>query len=262
MAAAAEIVSTRELTTIDVVVVGAGITITMNRPHRRNAMNFRMIRETYDLLYDIANCDDCQLVVLTGADDFFSPGGDIKAILNGETDAEMAEGFDLTTFRVPVLLHEMPQVTLAAVNGPCAGSGLGWALGCDLRYATASATFTTAFLERAFAGDMSIPWSLPRVVGPTVARELSFLPSKISASRAKDIGLINDCFADDTYAAQVRTVVDRLLGYDRTAMRNLKSHYVQAERMQFSDYNDYESRLASTSVDPAEFSKFRGTAPA
>ena len=66
------------------------------------------------------------------------------------------------------MLHEMPQVTVAAINGACAGAGLGWACGCDLRYAARSAKLNTAFLDVAVAGDMGLPWSLPRLVGAGV----------------------------------------------------------------------------------------------
>ena len=68
-------------------------------------------------------------------------------------------------FDVPVMLHEMPQVTVAAINGACAGAGLGWACGCDLRYAARSAKLNTAFLDVAVAGDMGLPWTLHGTVG-------------------------------------------------------------------------------------------------
>ena len=81
-----------------------------------------------------------------------------------------------------MLLHEMPQVTIAAINGACAGAGLGWACACDLRYAVADAKFNTAFLDVAVAGDMGLPWTLPRIVGAGRARELSLLPRKLDAA--------------------------------------------------------------------------------
>ena len=57
-------------------------------------------------------------------------------------------------------LHEMPQVTLAAINGSCAGAGFGWAAACDLRVAVEHAKFATAFLDIGVAGDMGLPWTL------------------------------------------------------------------------------------------------------
>ena len=102
-------------------------------------------------------------------------------------------------FEVTTLLHEIPAVTVAAINGACAGAGMGWALACDLRVMAASAKLNTAFLDVAVAGDMAIPWSLPRIVGAARARDLSFFPRRIEADEAERIGLVARVFADDTF---------------------------------------------------------------
>ena len=78
----------------------------------------------------------------------------------------------------------MPQLTVAAINGACAGAGLGWACVCDLRYAARSAKLNTAFLDVAVAGDMGLPWTLPRLVGASLARDLSFFPRRVTADEA------------------------------------------------------------------------------
>ena len=246
----------REFSTISLEVAGGLATLTMNRPDRKNAMNYTMIRETREALTAVAADRDIAVLVLTGSGDWFCPGGDIRAVVSGEIAREKEEGVDLDGFQVPVILHEMPQVTVAAINGPCAGAGLGWALGCDLRFATASAKFATAFLERGIAGDMSLPWSLPRVVGGAEARQLSFLPSKIDARRALEISLVTEVFDDETFVEQVDDLVQRLVRFNPEGLRSLKRHYVAAERMSFADYAELESRIVSTSVDPAAFATF------
>jgi 2-(1,2-epoxy-1,2-dihydrophenyl)acetyl-CoA isomerase len=57
------------------------------------------------------------------------------------------------------LLHTMPKVTIAAVNGPCAGAGMAWACACDLRIAGTSAVFKTAFLSAGLSGDFGGTWT-------------------------------------------------------------------------------------------------------
>ena len=94
------------------------------------------------------------------------------------------ETVDVRLLRIPVLLHEMPQVTVAAINGACAGAGLGWACGCDLRLAAAGARFNTAFLDVGVAGDMGVPWSLSRIVGGARARELFFFDRQVRCRKA------------------------------------------------------------------------------
>ena len=135
-------------------------TVTLDRPEGRNAMTAHLVRQAYEVLTELGGRDDGRIVELTGSGDrFFCPGAD----LGGRDDN--ASRVEVRHLRVPVLLHEMPQLTIAAINGSCAGAGLGWACGCDLRIATASARFNTAFLDVGVAGDMGLPWSLSAIVG-------------------------------------------------------------------------------------------------
>ncbi|MFM2079314.1 MAG: hypothetical protein RJA49_3204, partial [Actinomycetota bacterium] len=132
---------------------------------------------------------------------------------------------------------------------------LGWALACDLRLMTARARLNTAFLDVAVAGDMAIPWSLPRLVGAGRARDLSLLPRRIEADEALAIGLVSRVFPDDSFRDDVETVLATLLEKSPTALLGLKQHYVMAERMSFHDFVDYEAerhlRIAA-SADTAE----------
>jgi 2-(1,2-epoxy-1,2-dihydrophenyl)acetyl-CoA isomerase len=130
----------------------------------------------------------------------------------------------------------MPQVTIAAINGACAGAGLGWACACDLRYAVADAKLNTAFLDVAVAGDMGLPWSLPRLVGAGRARELSLLPRKLTGAEAAEIGLVNDVFGDvDQLRAGVAERAQRLAEAAPLARRAMKAHYVAAATMTFAE---------------------------
>jgi 2-(1,2-epoxy-1,2-dihydrophenyl)acetyl-CoA isomerase len=140
-----------------------------------------------------------------------------------------------------VLLHEMPQVTVAAINGACAGAGLGWACACDLRYATRSAKLNTAFLDVAVAGDMGLPWTLPRLVGAGRARELSLLPRKVTADEAAAMGLVNAAFDDDTFRGEVQAIVEQLAAKAPLARRGMKAHYVDAESMRFGEFIGMET---------------------
>jgi 2-(1,2-epoxy-1,2-dihydrophenyl)acetyl-CoA isomerase len=136
----------------------------------------------------------------------------------------------------------MPQVTVAAINGACAGAGLGWACGCDLRYAARSAKLNTAFLDVAVAGDMGLPWTLPRIVGAGKARELSLLPRKLSADEAAAIGLVNATFDDHTFREDVAAVVAELAGKAPIARRGMKQHYVAAESTGFGEFIALETK--------------------
>jgi len=142
---------------------------------------------------------------------------------------------------VPVQLHNLPAVTIAAVNGACAGAGLGWALACDLRIAARSAKFNTAFLDVGVAGDMGGPWSLGHLVGRAKARELYFLPEKFDAVEALRIGMVNRVADDDRFQDEVELVVDRLRSAAPIALRTMKANFLDAERMDLAAFVGVET---------------------
>ena len=211
--------------------------LTMNRPDRLNGMTNRMLVETRVALAAAAEDRDLRVLVLTGAGKGFCPGADIGRVASAAPD----DPITVDDFRVPVLLHNMPAVTIAAVNGACAGAGLGWALACDFRFAAESTRFNVAFLDVGVAGDMGGPWSLSRIVGPARARELYFFPGKFDAAEALRTGVVTRVFPDDRFRAEVDAIVNRLAESAPLALRNLKANFVDAERMDFAGYVALES---------------------
>lgn len=218
--------------------------VTLNRPERLNGMTNRMVVETHDAVVRAAGDPDVRVLVLTGAGRGFCPGADLGHYTSSEASDASEGGASLTLehFQVPLVLHQMPAVTIAAVNGACAGAGLGWACGCDLRFAARSANFSTAFLRVAVAGDMALPWSLPRLVGAAKARELSFLCEKFGAEEAAQIGLVARVFDDASFRTEVDAIVDRLARSSPTALRTLKAHYVLAEQKGLAEFLDQETQ--------------------
>jgi len=225
--------------------------LTLNRPDRLNGMTNQMIRETYDALVLAAGDSSIRLFVLTGEGKGFCPGADLAHFSSGGAD----ERLEPRHFKVTTLLHEIPAVTLAAINGACAGAGLGWALACDLRVIAMSAKLNTAFLDVAVAGDMGLPWTLPRLVGAAKARELSFLPGKFDAEEAHRLGLVARVFPDESFREETETVITRLMDASPTALKTMKANYVAAERTTFSDFIDLEAERhlkVAASADTAE----------
>ena len=226
--------STVRFETIRYEKTGAIATLTLNRPERMNGMTNRMLRETTDVLAAAAEDPEVRVLILTGAGRAFCPGADLNVVVSGETPPE--EGLRTEHFRAPVILHQMPAVTIAAVNGACAGAGLGWACACDFRYAAASARFNVAFLDVGVAGDMGGPWTLARIVGAARARELYFMPEKFGAEEALRIGLVSRVFPDERLHAEVGAIAERLAAAAPIALRTLKANFVDAERMNFAGY--------------------------
>jgi 2-(1,2-epoxy-1,2-dihydrophenyl)acetyl-CoA isomerase len=213
-------------------VTGPIARLTMYRPERRNAMTNRMVHETRVALGAAAEDRSIRVLVLTGAGSSFCPGADINGIADGASDVALAAA----DFEVPALLHEMSAVTIAAINGACAGAGMMWALACDLRIASKTAKLNTAFLDVGVAGDMGGPWTLARLVGPSKARELFFLPTKLTGEDAERLGIVSSAVDDDDLGAAVDAITARLTAAAPIALRTLKQNFVASERMGLRDY--------------------------
>src|SRR5436305_13921972 len=122
------------------------LTITMNRPERRNALNPDMTRGLVEAAHRAAEDHEVRAVLLKGAGGTFCVGGDVKSMAEGRAplpfEAKMANlrrGMEVSR-----ILHQMPKPVVAQVDGAAAGAALPVALACDLRMASASAQMTTA----------------------------------------------------------------------------------------------------------------------
>jgi 2-(1,2-epoxy-1,2-dihydrophenyl)acetyl-CoA isomerase len=216
-------------------------TITLNRPDSLNGIVNQMMRELYECLQVVAADPAIRVLLFTGAGKGFCPGVDLKASTSGiKQEPNRKEYFHITT-----LLHEMPKVTVAGINGACAGAGFGWACACDLRYATARASFNSAFLGVAISGDMGGPWLLPRIVGAGKARELYFMSQKFKADEAERIGLVNKVFADDVFRDEVRAIAQKLSKSAPLAISEMKKNFVNAEGMPLREYIELETERHS-----------------
>ena len=216
-------------------------TITLNRPDSLNGIVNQMMRELYECLQVVAADPAIRVLLFTGAGKGFCPGVDLKASTSGiKQEPNRKEYFHITT-----LLHEMPKVTIAGINGACAGAGVGWACACDLRYATARASFNSAFLGVAISGDMGGPWLLPRIVGAGKARELYFMSQKFKADEAERIGLVNKVFADDVFRDEVRAIAQKLSKSAPLAISEMKKNFVNAEGMPLREYIELETERHS-----------------
>lgn len=206
--------------------------LTLNRPERLNGITNQMMRDLYDVLGKLPAMNDARVVVLTGAGKGFCPGADLGHYTSGEAEEPLSQEH----FQLTAMLHELPQVTVAAINGACAGAGLGWAAACDIRYATRSANFNSAFLGVGISGDMAGPWLLPRIIGAARAREVMLMPGKFSAGEAERIGLVSKVFDDGSFRGDVEEIVQRLAASAPLALRAMKQNFIAGENLSLREY--------------------------
>jgi 2-(1,2-epoxy-1,2-dihydrophenyl)acetyl-CoA isomerase len=170
---------------------GAVVTITLNRPEKKNAIKGVMWDDLLATFREIAQGDD-RVVVLTGAGGAFCSGADLSG---GGADTGSRPQHPLAAMRhvgdVALALHRLPQPTIAKVGGVAAGAGANMAFSCDLIVAADDARFTEIFARRGLTIDFGGSWVLPRLVGLHKAKELAFFADIISAKEAEALGVVN-----------------------------------------------------------------------
>jgi len=180
------------------------VTVTMNRPAKKNAATVTMWNELRETFGEIARRADDRVVVITGAGGEFCAGADLWA-------GDRAEGpvHGLASMRnvgdCALALHRLPQPTIAKVRGVAVGAGCNVAFGCDLVVASNTARFSEIFSKRGLSLDFGGSWHLARRVGLHVAKEIAFFAEILGAEEAKQYGLVNrvvddadlDAFVDD-----------------------------------------------------------------
>lgn len=186
------------------------VTVTMNRPERKNAANGVMWDELLAEFRTVANSSSDRVLVLTGAGGDFCSGADVGGM--GDRSADAAEGerkHQLAAMRgitdVAMALHRIPQPTIAKVRGVAVGAGLNMALLCDMIVGDETSRYSEIFARRGLSIDFGGSFALPRRVGMHKAKELALLADIIDAKEAEAIGLVNrivpssdlDAFVDD-----------------------------------------------------------------
>ncbi|MFJ8812130.1 enoyl-CoA hydratase/isomerase family protein [Amycolatopsis thermoflava] len=164
---------------------GAVLTVTLNRPHRKNAIDQPMWDGLYDAFHDAERDDDVRVVVVTGAGGDFCAGADLPA---DRTDHPLTRMHRVND--VALALNGISKPTIAKVDGVAVGAGWNLALGCDLVVATERARFSQIFARRGLSLDFGGSWLLPRLVGLQQAKRLALRAEMIDAAEAHDLGLV------------------------------------------------------------------------
>lgn len=197
------------------------VTVTLDRPKVKNAMNSALWEELLDVLATVAVEPADRALVITGAGGDFCSGADLSG--GGPFAGEGHMAFTMQWInQVPLALHRMPKPTIAKVRGVAAGAGANLALGCDLIVAGESARFTEIFAKRGLSVDFGGSWVLPRLVGLHRAKELAFFGDTVTAAEADRLGLVNRVLPDDELDAFVTDWAERLAAGASVALAQTK----------------------------------------
>lgn len=241
-------------------------TITLNRPHRRNAISGRMLQLLTELFSRADDSGDVRVVLLTGAGKGFCSGLDIKDAMAGTGIGGSGGGgggapasFSQTRNLPTVVLQEMDTPVIAVINGAAAGYGLDLALGADMRLMAESATLLPGFAKRGVVPESGGTWYLPRLLGWAKAAEISYLGRDLDAAEAERIGLVNRAVPDgelmplaQEWAAEIAAnaplairAMKRLFRHGQTQDFESHSHHVLLQTMLLFGTKDFQEGLAS-----------------
>lgn len=214
-------------------VEGAAARVTLNRPEKRNALNDAVIAGIKEGLRKAARDENVKVVVIAGAGKDFCSGADLSALqkIAGASVAENAEDAR-ALLELFLLIRQLPVPVVAAVTGRALAGGCGLATACDLVLASASARFGYPEVKIGFVPAMVMA-ILRRNVSEKRAFELVTRGEELSAEEAKQIGLVNQVFSDETFAADVEAYVKRFEQLSKQAIALTKGLLYQIDGMAF-----------------------------
>jgi 2-(1,2-epoxy-1,2-dihydrophenyl)acetyl-CoA isomerase len=229
-------------------------TITLHRPEAYNALDMQLAREFHDAVVACSEDDAVRVVVITGSGRAFCAGGDVKGFVEKiETIGAHVKLLTTELHGAISRMIRMAKPTIAAVNGVAAGGGMSLALAGDLILATASARFTMAYTQIGASPDGSSSFFLPRLVGVKRALELTFLNRVLSAREAMEWGLVNDVFADEQFAQEVRRIASHLAQGPTLAYGRAKALFYSSTSETLETQMEHEAQLIAACGKTADF---------
>jgi enoyl-CoA hydratase len=208
---------------LQVTATGRIVTVMLNRPEVRNSVDGLLHDELGTIFTDLDRDPDCDVVILTGAGDCFSAGGDLNWVKTLCGNPQRAHAAAKVSRRIQNSLLDLEKPIIAKVRGPVIGLGCSLSLFCDFVYATPEATFADPHVAVGLvAGDGgAIIW--PQLIGYARARRYLLTGDRIKGEEAADIGLITEAVPDEDLDATVDALADRLVDGATEAVKLTKS---------------------------------------
>lgn len=229
------------------------VTVTLNRPHRKNALTQEMLEELRMTFDSVARNAGDRVLVLTGAGGDFCSGADLSGT---DRPAIGDPASSLEGVRrlgdAALSLHRLAKPTIAKVDGVAVGAGLGLALACDLVVATERARFSMIFTRRALSPDCGTSWLLPRLVGSAKAKELTFFGEVIDAETALRIGLVNRVVSEEELEGAVAEWATRLADGPSLALSTAKALLDATWSASFADALEHEADCQAANLAGAD----------
>jgi enoyl-CoA hydratase len=199
------------------------LTVTLDRPQARNALDRELILALTELAHGVAEDDAVDVVVVTGADPAFCAGLDLKQLkAEGHELLRLASSPETSPF---LAVRDCPKPVIAAVNGPAVAAGLELALACDIVVASERATFVDPHAKLGYVSVQGLSAALVQALGPSLARELSFTGNPIDAAAAHQAGLASRVVPHDELLVTAQELARAIAAVDQPTVRTIKEAY-------------------------------------
>lgn len=212
---------------------GGVMTLTLNRPDKKNAISIRMIGELKAAIQAADLAADVGVLAIRGAGKDFCAGLDLKELLESADltpEANARRAWDLG--EVFVMLRKLPKPVVAIVEGRALAGGCGLATACDLVLAKAGAQFGYPEINRGFVPAM-VMTMLRRLVGEKVAFDLAATGRVLDAEEAVRLGLVSRVLPAKTFAEEVQQFLAYLTSLSASALALTKRQFYQLDGLSF-----------------------------
>ncbi len=225
----------------------------LNRPEARNAMAPQFFEELPLAMERLSSDEEVRVVVIAARGEHFSVGLDLKAAASGGLMSSAPSGTTSmagravatrkTVLRLQASITSVtqcPKPVIAVIHGYCIGGGLDLACACDIRLASENSVISLRETRMAMVADLGSLQRLPYIISKGHLAEMAFTAEDIVASRAKEIGLVNDVYPDreDTLSA-ARELADKIAANSPLAVQGAKAVMSRHETAQIAEGLDY-----------------------
>lgn len=178
--------------------------VSFNRPKKSNALHMEAWIEMQTVFETLSKDDDVRVIILAGEGKHFCAGIDLELLMSisrlkdiscqGKR-SEKVRGFILTLQQTVSSIEKCSKPVIAAIHNGCIGGGVDIATACDMRYCSEDAYFTIKEIDLGMVADLGTLQRLPKIIPPGMAAEMAYTGRKVLGQEAKNIGLVNHCYA-------------------------------------------------------------------
>lgn len=190
-------IATYQYETLAVSITDSILTVTLNRPHKKNAMSFKVVEELIAVAGHVKKDKTIRAVILNGAEGTFCAGIDLGDLNHPKNQAfavwELVKPWQSSFQRVCLVWRDVPVPVIAVLEGYCIGAGLQLALACDVRISHPDCKLSIMEAKWGLVPDMGLTQSAFGVVREDVLKELAMTARIVDANEGKTLGLVSHC---------------------------------------------------------------------